>query len=364
MLVKPTGRKSWVFRFRDPVHRRYQDHGLGSCDVVSLKQARDEAEELRSGLRKRLNPIDEKNNALQAAQDARAAKDGELTFWHCAEQCIALKAKKWRNDKHTKQWASTLLVYCSEWKDRPISEIDADMVEAALLPRWGSETSRRVQQRIAAVFDWAISREKYIRANPARWKGHMETRLGLPKRKVTHRPAVPYGEMKAFMVSLDAKTALSAKALKLQILTATRPGEAIGAKWSEFDIAKKRWTIPADRMKAEVEHVVPLSPQVLNLLDAIPRTTSDYLFPGVRGRAMTTDAMLKTLQTICPDETSHGFRSSFSDWAAETTDEPIVTEAALAHTISDAVVAAYRRTNLFDKRATLMTRWAEYCCTK
>lgn len=368
LLVKPTGAKTWVFRYRDRVSRKLRDHGLGSSDAVLLSTARERALQLRAGLSGGGNPIDDKKARLSAA---RKAKAGEKTFGFCAEQCIAKRQKEWKNgadSKHGKQWVSTLADYCRDWTELPIVKIDVDMVEAVLEPRWNTttETASRVQMRIAEVFDWAISHGHFTASNPAKWRGNLKARLTAPSKikQVKHREALPHNEIYRFLTELSEKDTRSAKSLMLQVLTATRPGESTGARWEEFDMDARTWTIPASRTKTKAVHVVPLPMAVVSLLKRIDRDESGFLFPGVKGKPITTDAVLNMFKAMRPGMTCHGFRSSFSDWAAENTNEPIVTEAALGHKISSAVIAAYRRTNLIEKRRPLMTKWATYCFTE
>ena len=179
--------------------------------------------------------------------------------------------------------------------------------------------------------------------------------------KVEHRPALPYVEAAAFMVDLRQRDSLAARVLELQILTATRPGEAARAQWSEFDLDGAVWTIPPERMKAGKEHRVPLAPAVVKLLKALPHDHAN-VFPGVKGKPITTEAAMKLLKELRPGLTAHGFRSTFRDWAAETTSHPReVIEAAMAHRLKDAAEAAYQRGDLLQRRAVLMKDWASYC---
>jgi integrase len=362
LLVKPTGAKSWVFRYRDRITQKLRDHGLGSCTDVPLSTARVQAIRLRAALVQGGNPIDDKKAAVGAA---RAAQARMVTFWYCAERYIEVRRGKWHNAKHASQWTNTLADYCSEWKQLPVSSINEAMVEAALAARWAThnETARRVQQRIAAVMDWATTRGYRTGPNPARWKGNLSILLPLPQRKVKPRPALPYDELPSFIAELRGKSSLSAKALTLQILTAVRPAEAAEARWEEFDFTKKLWTVPANRMKIKDkgDHLVPLSPQLVDFLQS--GWTGERLgplFPGKRNGSICTDTMLNLAKSMRPGITSHGFRSTFRDWAAEKTDATLEAEVCLAHTL-DKVVAAYLRTSMLEKRSTLMNKWADHC---
>jgi integrase len=233
-----------------------------------------------------------------------------------------------------------------------------------------TETASRLRGRIK-VLDWAKVRGYRTGENPARWRGHLDQLL--PKRskvrRVQHHPALPYGDMAAFMGKLRQRPGMAALALEFLILTATRTGEILGAKWSELDIPGKLWTIPAHRMKAGVEHRVALSAHALDVLQRATELSdrkSDYVFPGDKpGRPLTGNVMLVVLKGMKRrDVTANGFRSTFRDWAAETTNFPHqVVEMALAHTIENKAEAAYRRGDLLAKRHALMTAWASYCFT-
>jgi integrase len=364
LRVRENGTRSWVFRYRSRDTQKLRDRGLGPATDLSLPEARDKARQLRVELRQGMDPID---THKKARAQAIAAVARQVTFKTCADAYIAKRRPIWRNAKHAQQWPDSLADYCGSWERVPVSAIDTGMVMKVVEPRWETHnpTASRVLQRIERILDYAKACGYRTGENPARRRGHMDMLLPAPSslKKVTHRPALPYAQMAGFVKELSTKDVVSSKALLLQILTAARPGEAVAARWCEFDLEAKIWTVPASRMKSNREHKVPLSRQALSLLTAIPRVDHDFLFPGVKGKAMTTAAMMKLLKSLRPGMTCHGFRSSFSDWAAENTDEPNVTEAALAHRISDAVVAAYRRTSLLDKRSLLMAKWADFCCT-
>ena len=199
--------------------------------------------------------------------------------------------------------------------------------------------------------------------NPAAWRNHLDQLLPARNKvqKVEHRPALPYAEASAFMVELRKRDSLAARALELQVLTVARPGEAAGAQWGEFDLDGAIWTIPAGRMKAGKEHRIPLSPAAVKLLKTLPHINAN-VFPGVKDRSITTEAAMKLLKELRPGLTAHGFRSTFRDWAAETTAHPReVIEAAMAHRLKDAAEAAYQRGDLLQRRAVLMKDWAIFC---
>ncbi len=329
--------KSWIFRFAT-ADRTERYMGLGSLDAVSLAEAREKAADCRKLREQGKDPIDARNaqRASAAAQRAKA-----MTFDQCAERYIAAHRAGWRNPKHTSQWGNTLAAYASPvFGHLPVKAVDIGLVIKALEPIWAlkPETASRVRGRIEAVLDWAAARGFRENDNPARWKGRLDKLL--PRRSkvraVQHLAALPYAETGAFMRDVRERDATAARALEFAVLTAARTGEVLGAQWSEIDLKGKVWTIPAARMKSGREHRVPLSEAVV--------------------------AVLERAREVRQNETAHGFRSTFRDWAAERTSFPSeVVEMALAHAVSDKVEAAYRRGDLFDKRRKLMDAWASYC---
>lgn len=372
LLTKHDGRRTWIFRWRDRLTGKLRDKGLGIAgdQDVTLAEARERAAACRRVLRDGGDPIADPRRERDAARLERARR---MTFGQCKDAYIAAHAAEWRSAKHADQWRATLTNYAKALLPLPVAEIDTAMVVAVLEPIWTTktETATRTRQRIEAVLDWATARKLRTGENPARWRGHLDHLLASPNKlkAVTHRPALAYDEMAAFMVELRARQGFGARALELQILTATRPGEAAAATWGEFDLKAGVWTIPGARMKAGREHRVPLSPAAVALLKALPRhpysTPESFVFPGLReGQPMTTAAALKVLKELRPGVVAHGFRSTFRDWAADRTAYPReIAEAALAHTLKDKTEAAYKRTDLFEKRAKLMREWSTFCTT-
>jgi integrase len=291
-----------------------------------------------------------------------------MSFATCADRYIAAHAAGWKNGKHRAQWATTLKTYVNPVIGQtPVAVVDTDAVLQILEPIWATktETATRVRGRIEAILDWAAARGYREGDNPARWRGHLQ-RL-LPARAkvapVKHHSALPYSEVPAFMAELRERLGMAAACLEFTILTAARTGEAIGARWSELDRKAKTWTIPAERMKAGVVHVIPLSERALEIITMLPNA-GDYLFVGTRpGRPISDMTMTMVLRRMGRDDiTVHGFRSAFRDWVAERTNhQNHVVEMALAHTIGDKTEAAYRRGYLLEKRRTLMHDWADYC---
>lgn len=365
LFISKHGARSWVFRYTDRVTGAVRDKGLGPAADITLERARERATACRLQLLEGGDPIDA---ARERRQKARAEHAKRVTFGQCCEQYIEAHCAGWRNAKHAEQWDATLRTYCALLWPLDVAAIDTGLVMRCLEPIWKekTETASRLRGRIESVLAWATVRKFRQGENPARWRHHLDQLL--PKRskvqKVEHRPALPYAETATFMVELRARQGLAARALELQILTATRPGEAAGAMWDEFDLDAAIWTIPGERMKAGKEHRVPLSPAALALLRTLPRV-ANAVFPGVRGKPITTAAGMGLLKEMRPGVTAHGFRSTFRDWAAECTTHPReVIEAAMAHRLKDAAEAAYQRGDLLRRRARLMVDWANYCATR
>lgn len=374
LLVRKQGEiGSWVFRYRDRVTGKLRDMGLGRAlgrNGVTLAEAREKAEQKRVMLRDGQDPLAEKHSQLA---EAKSQHEKRMSFGRCAELYIQAHRSEWRNPKHAQQWDSTLRTYCE-----PIWQLPVDMIDLPLVMRclvgpeareslWESkpETMSRVRGRMERVLAWATIKKLRTGDNPAQWRNHLDTVLSKRNkvRPVEHRAALPYAEAAEFMTELRQRNNLAARSLELQILTATRPGEAAGARWDEIDLERALWIIPADRMKAKKAHRIPLAPVVVKLLQALPQL-GPHVFPGVRGKPITTDAAMKLLKEMRPSITAHGFRSTFRDWAAETTSHPReVIEAAMAHRLKDAAEAAYQRGDLLQRRAVLMKDWAGYCGT-
>lgn len=364
LLVKPDGRKTWMFRYRDKLTGKSRDKGLGAAWDISLPEARERAAEQRRMLRDGNDPID---TAADAKKKARADVARQMTFGRCSELYIEAHKAGWRNLKHAGQWDATLRTYCASIWATDVATVDTAAVMRCLDPIWTTktETASRVRGRIESVLAWATVRKYRTGDNPAAWRNHLDQLL--PKRskvqKVEHRTALPYVDLADFVSQLRLRSGLAAKVLELQILTATRPGEVAGALWEEFDLDGKLWTIPDERMKAGKEHRVPLSSAAVKLLRSLPMV-SPFVFPGVKGRSLTTAAAMALLKGMQVDVTAHGFRSTFRDWAGETTKHPReVIEAAMAHRLKDAAEAAYQRGDLLQRRAKLMADWASFCGT-
>lgn len=363
MFVRSESR-TWVFRYVG-VDRKRHHMGLGSLDTLTLADARQKARELRAKLRDPLAPVDPLEARGKAKEQARIAAAKKITFKQCAEAFLVAHAPKWSNAKHAAQWAATLETYAYKvFGELPVAAVDTGLVLKVIEPIWPdkTETASRLRGRIESVLDWATVRGHRQGDNPARWRGHLDKLL--PERgKAKHHAALPFAEVTAFMKSLKLREGNAARALEFAILTAVRSGEVRGADWCEVDLDAKVWTIPAERMKAKREHRVPLSSAAVKLLESVEHREG-LIFPGARkGSALSDMSLTAVLRRMeLNDITVHGFRSSFRDWIAEKTHyDNIIAEAALAHVVGDKVEAAYRRGDLFEKRAALMADWARYC---
>jgi integrase len=352
LLVQASGGKSWVLRVQ--IDGRRRDCGLGSYPSISLAEARDKARELRK--------------AIKAGQDPRAKAAKVLTFKEAARRLIELKRPGWRNAKHAAQWTSTLSTYVyPTLGERDVRSVGTADVLAVLEPIWTAtpETASRIRQRIEAVLDYASAVEAREGANPARWRGHLANLLPRPGkvRAVRHHAALDWREAPAFWATLQKREGSAAHALAFAILTAARSGEVRGMTWDEIDPDSAVWTVPAARIKAGREHRVPLVPAALALLGDRGKAEA-LVFPSPsRSRTMLSDmALTAVLRRMGRgDLTVHGFRSTFRDWAGETSGHPReVIEQALAHRLKDKAEAAYARGDLFQKRRKLMTDWAAY----
>lgn len=363
--------RGWVFRFVAPDGKR-RNMGLGSQYSITLAEARKQAALLREQINHPTTPSD----PLAARQEVRLTQKlsarKHMTFKACALAYIEAHRAEWKNPKHAQQWGNTLATYAYPvFGDLPVATIDEALVLKVLTPIWEAktETATRLRGRIESVLDWATFSKYRQGENPARWKGHLEHSLAKPNKvaKVTHHAALPYAEIGPFMVALREREGLGARALEFAILTAARSGEVRSATWDEIDFVNRLWIIPAERMKMEKEHRVPLPDVAVELLKAIPRLEdTNLIFPSAKVNTpmsdMTLTAVLRRMKRN--DVTVHGFRSTFRDWAAESTNYPSdMAEMALAHSIGDKVEAAYRRGDMLKKRFRMMNDWAKHCGT-
>jgi integrase len=349
--------RSWVFRYVSPITGKARWLGLGGADAVSLAKARELASNCREAIALGNDPLIERHTAQSEKRSAYAReRASRMTFADCATAYLAEHLSTYSNDKHRAQWQSSLDRACKAFGAVPVNDIGVDVITKFLSPIWTAtpETGARMRGRVESVLDWASARGFRLGENPARWRGHLEHLLKA-RPKVKHHAALPYDKLPAFMGELRERQSMSARALEFAILTASRTGEIIGARWDEIE--GDVWTIPAERMKAKRPHRVPLSRAARELLDALPRDPSGLVFP------LSNMAMLQLLKGMNGGGlTVHGFRSTFKDWARERTNFPReLAEAALAHVIGDKTEAAYVRGDALAKRGRMMQSWADYC---
>lgn len=368
LVVRANGTKSWVLRFQLEGKRR--EMGLGGFPAVSLKDARKSAHDKRQLLAMGIDPLAHRDEqALAKRREAQQKLARSATFKALAMEYIETHRAGWKSAKHGQQWENTLNSYAYPFiGNLPAEEITTEHILQVLKPIWETKTesASRIRNRIEMVLDAAKARGLREGENPARWRGHLDKLLP-PRSKVqtvVHHPALPWTHMPEFMKILMLREDLSSRAIALTILTACRTSEVLGATWTEVDLIKKVWKIPATRMKAGKEHRVPLSSTACELIRALKRVDGrHYLFPGAKaGSHLSNTSMLMALRRLKrSDLTVHGFRSTFRDWAAESTHYPReVCEQALAHTRKDKAEAAYFRGDLFEKRRAMMDDWARY----
>ncbi len=364
LRIKPSGAKGWILRATVGGKRR--DIGLGgfSPSGMTLAKAREAAIRARDQIRAGSDPVE---LARAARSEIQAARAKALTFQQCSQSYIEAHEASWRNDKHGQQWRNTLEQYAYPViGSMLVREVELAHILKVLEPIWRekTETASRLRGRIEKVLDWAKGRGYRSGDNPAAWKGNLEAQLPKPGSiaRVEHHSALAVHEVGAFMQVLRSCSGMGARALEFAILTAARSGEVRGATWAEIDLETRVWTVPAERMKAGREHRVPLSDQAIQLLRALPRLAgSNQVFPAARGGQLSDMTLTAVLRRLQVQAVPHGFRSTFRDWAAERTHYPNeVCEMALAHTVANKVEAAYRRGDLFDKRARLMADWAAF----
>jgi integrase len=376
LLVRPAKkgglRASWAFRFEQ--HGKATWMGLGSTKVFALAEARERARRARQLLADKVNPLTAKRQHADAVK-LEAAK--ALTFGAAAQQYLAKQRQGpglgW-NAKHAAQWRTTFEgssrqgAATAAINDLPVPSIDTALALKVLEPLISTpETASRVRGRCEKVIDWAIARGYRAGPNPFAWQGHLKQLLPeLGKRAVQHHAALPYADLPAFMAELRQRQGVSARALEFNILCATRTSETINAAWGEIEERERCWRIPAVRMKGGKEHRVPLADRAVELLKSLPREDgTPFLFIGARrGKPLSNMAMLELLKGMRPGLTVHGFRSTFMDWAHERSSfAKVAIDMALAHKVGDAVEAAYRRGDLFEKRRQLMDAWAHFCAS-
>lgn len=363
LQVLPTGGRSWVLRAMVGGKRR--DMGLGGFPEVKLGEAREAADTARRQIRGNVDPIKARAEG-KAALRVDAGKS--MNFQAAALAFIAANEGSWRNAKHCQQWRNSLETYANPVIGKlNLRDIELPHILKILEPIWQekTETATRLRGRIEQVLDWGTVRGFREGLNPARWRGHLDKILPKPKKlaKVKHHASLPWAEIGSFMAELRKAEGMGARALEFAILTACRSGEVRGATWEEIDLEAAEWNIPDGRMKAAKAHRVPLSDAAVAMLKALPRMAGNNLvFPAPRGGQLSDMTLTAVLRRMKIDVVPHGFRSTFREWAGESTGYPReVIEHALAHQLADKAEAAYQRGSLFPKRVNLMQDWANFC---
>ena len=380
LQVRGPSAKSWILR--TIVGNKRRDYGLGGYPDITLADARNAAREYRRKITEGCDPIDEK---ARIKNELRHTARNILSFDDCAQHYIRSQEAGWKNKKHAKQWQSTISKYASPVLGKyPISEVSLSDVLDVLEPIWHTknETASRLRGRIERILAWANACGYRTGPNPAIWKGNLDAILAPPSRlqQKKHHAALPFKRISQFIHDLRLCRGITPLALEFLILTASRSGEVRGARWHEIDLDEKVWTISANRMKARREHRIPLTKSTITLLQSTPQLEGeDHVFPAPRGGELSDMALTKLIRDmnekklvagedkyIDPIEgnkpiTVHGFRSTFRDWAGETTNfHREVIEHALAHQLSDKAEAAYARGTQFTKRRELMHAWARF----
>ncbi|MBB3972524.1 tyrosine-type recombinase/integrase [Hansschlegelia beijingensis] len=377
--VTPNGAKSWLLRIRAGGRRR--EIGLGGYPDVTLAAAREKAREVRDKIAAGVDPILEKRAARASLAAAHARG---LTFADAVERYLEKRLAEFRNEKHRKQWRATIDVYATPLiGGMLVSDIALQDMLRVLEPIWTvkTETASRLRGRVESILNWATVAGHRVGDNPARWKGNLEAVLPKPGKvaKVDNQPALALDDAATWFAELRHRDGMATRALEFLALCASRSGEVRGAVWSEIDLKKRLWIIPAARMKMRAEHRVPLSDAAAELLETLPRIDgSDYVFAAVRGGPLSDMSLSAVMRRMQEAEVAagrpgyldprsgrpavpHGLRSTFRDWAAERTEYPRdMAEIALAHSVGSEVERAYRRSDMVEKRRAMMDAWSRF----
>ena len=368
--AKEKGKGKWELRYVSPTTGKRRDMGLGVYPVVSIAAAREAALAARKSLGQGKDPIDERNAAKAAAQSAASV----MTFERAARQVHQDWKDGWKNGKHADQWINTLQAYVfPSLGNRKVDELTGPDFAAVLRPIWLAkpETASRVKQRCHKVMKWCQA-QGLTPGNPLDVVDYLLPQQPGKSVRVQHQPSMPWQDVPGFVSGVLRSTDqlnVSRALLEFIILTAVRSGEARAMRWDEVDLTDKVWTIPAERMKAKVQHRVPLSSRAVEILEHQKglHPTCDLVFPSPTGKVLSDMALTKFLRdkkvgssTTGRTATVHGFRSSFRDWASEQGYARDLAERALAHTIRDQTEAAYHRTDLLDNRRGMMDAWAGF----
>ncbi|MBT9246651.1 integrase arm-type DNA-binding domain-containing protein [Gemmobacter fulvus] len=379
MQLLPSGGKTWLLRAMVGGKRR--EIGIGGYPDVTLAQARERARDIKDLIRQGVDPVEDRKAKRSALI---AARRRSMTFADAVDKALAAKLDAFKNEKHQDQWRNTLQTYAMpELGKMTVQEITVQDVLRVLQPIWASktETASRLRGRVEAVLSWATVAGHRMGDNPARWAGNLKELLPAPGKIAVegNHPALALGDAPAWFADLRTRDGFGARAVEFAALTAARSGEVRGATWNEIDFDAALWIIPAARIKMAREHRVPLSPTAVAMLEALPKLEGNpQVFPAVRGGQLSDMTLSATMRRIHETAVAkggagyldprnkrpavpHGLRSTFRDWVAERTTYPgEMAEVALAHRISNAVEAAYRRGDMVEKRRAMMAAWAGF----
>ena len=368
LFFKTARDRKAYFTYRFTLAGKETERSIGPHPEMTLDEARIRHKRWVADVAAGIDPV---GNRPQPKAE-RPVKSGAPTFGECANQHIALNEGGWKNAKHHAQWVATLKTYAAPIRSKPVNEITTADVLAVLTPIWNDkpETASRLRSRIEAVIasaqvDGWIPED---RPNPARWKNWLDRKLPKPKKLGSrgHHKALPYDQLPALMARLAEIDSVASRALQLTILTCARTSEALGARWDEVSFETATWTIPPGRMKMGREHQVPLSDAAVAILrrqrDERGDSENPHVFPGRPMRGLSNMALAMLMRRIKIDATVHGFRSSARSWMADQGVTFEVAEAALAHTVGSAVVAAYQRSSMLELRRPVLSAWADFIC--
>ena len=388
LQITPKGGRTWLLRAS--VGGRRREIGLGGFPDVTLAQARERARTAKDKIRSGVDPVEERKAARSALA---AAQRRGLSFAKAVEEYLAAKLDGFKNAKHRDQWRNTLQTYAVPHLGKMLVQdiavqdvllvLNQPVAAGATETLWQAktETASRLRGRIEAVLSWATVAGHRSGDNPARWAGNLKELLPAASKvaRKANQPAVQVEDAPAWFSALRGRDGMGSRCLEFAALTAARSQEVRGARWDEIDLVKALWVIPAARMKMEREHRVPLPVAAVALLAALPRFTDNPLvFPAVRGGELSDMTLSATMKRLHEAELAegrqgfidrvskrpavpHGLRSTFRDWVAERTHFPgDMAEVALAHRVSNAVEAAYRRGDMVEKRRTMMEAWENY----
>jgi integrase len=359
-VLDPGRRVYWVYRFT--TDGREREKSVGAYPEMSLAQARIKHAELRAQVLAGTDVIAKRN--VKAA-----APSGTPTFGEMADRYIATHESGWKNSKHHQQWVMTLTKYCAPIRDLPVDQIDAKAVLKVLEPKWrdAPETMSRLRGRIEVILASAqvAGHIEPDKPNPARWRGWLDHMLPPPKKIGSrgHHAAMDYRNLPTFMAMLGQTVGDSSRALAFTVLTCARTGEALGATWDEIDLETATWRVPKERMKMGKAHDVPLSDQAVAILRAqhATRSQNPHVFPGRPMRGLSNMSMAMLMRRLgAGDYTVHGMRSAARSWMADQGVAFELAEAALGHQVGNAVVQAYQRSSMLERRRPIMSAWASF----